>query len=211
MDSATATRRLAEERTRLERLRDGLHHDGIGAPFSEGLSELSAAGQHQADVATETFDTEAGTTILTDVEFELAEVAQAERRLAEGTYGRCMECGEPIPDERLDAVPATRYCVRHEERWEITGGVRAAALANARGLDGGFLAHDDDRDPAGPGDGDGGDTDDDDDGGGGRSPEVAALHVDTGPVEPGWRVAGSDDDPDDLDPDDGNSGAAVDR
>jgi hypothetical protein len=31
-------------------------------------------------------------------------------RLARGQYGRCEHCGRPIPDERLEAVPATRFC-----------------------------------------------------------------------------------------------------
>jgi DnaK suppressor protein len=36
---------------------------------------------------------------------------EAARRLAEGTYGRCVRCGKAIPAERLDALPATGTCV----------------------------------------------------------------------------------------------------
>lgn len=42
----------------------------------------------------------------------LAEVERAEERLAEGTYGVCVSCGSPIPDERLEARPFATLCVR---------------------------------------------------------------------------------------------------
>lgn len=35
-----------------------------------------------------------------------------------GTYGRCTVCGERIPDERLEALPDTAYCVRDAGREE---------------------------------------------------------------------------------------------
>ncbi|AEA22743.1 TraR/DksA family transcriptional regulator [Pseudonocardia benzenivorans] len=42
---------------------------------------------------------------------DLEAVERAERRLADGTYGRCARCGGPIPPERLDALPAAETCV----------------------------------------------------------------------------------------------------
>jgi DnaK suppressor protein len=41
----------------------------------------------------------------------LAEIEQALERLEAGTYGRCDECGDPVPFERLEAIPAARFCV----------------------------------------------------------------------------------------------------
>ncbi len=32
-------------------------------------------------------------------------------RLEEGSYGICTECGEPIAEARLDALPAARMCI----------------------------------------------------------------------------------------------------
>ena len=46
----------------------------------------------------------------------LSEVAQAIRRLEAGSYGRCEICGEPIGEARLEAMPATRYCINHANR-----------------------------------------------------------------------------------------------
>ena len=33
------------------------------------------------------------------------------RRMGEGDYGVCVECGEEIPRRRLELVPATLHCV----------------------------------------------------------------------------------------------------
>ena len=43
----------------------------------------------------------------------LDEVRRAQQRLAEGTYGTCEVCGEPIGEARLEVMPATRFCIRH--------------------------------------------------------------------------------------------------
>jgi DnaK suppressor protein len=46
---------------------------------------------------------------------ELAEVEAALARLADGTYGECMDCGMPIPPARLTAYPTARRCVACQE------------------------------------------------------------------------------------------------
>jgi RNA polymerase-binding protein DksA len=42
---------------------------------------------------------------------EIAEIDAALRRLAEGIYGTCERCGDSITEARLQALPATRFCV----------------------------------------------------------------------------------------------------
>jgi DnaK suppressor protein len=44
---------------------------------------------------------------------DLDEVDAALGRLAEGTYGTCAVCGEPIPDEELATLPTARACAGH--------------------------------------------------------------------------------------------------
>jgi DnaK suppressor protein len=46
----------------------------------------------------------------------VAEVDRALAKLDEGTYGRCDDCGRPIPEERLEAVPWTSLCVECRSR-----------------------------------------------------------------------------------------------
>jgi len=43
----------------------------------------------------------------------LDEVRRARRRVADGTYGVCEVCGEPIPEGRLEARPWATRCVAH--------------------------------------------------------------------------------------------------
>ena len=49
--------------------------------------------------------------IRADLEARLGEVDRALVRIDEGTYGFCVQCGEPIPGERLSARPAADRCV----------------------------------------------------------------------------------------------------
>lgn len=38
-------------------------------------------------------------------------IEEALERLHQGTYGSCLNCGEPISAKRLSAIPWARYCV----------------------------------------------------------------------------------------------------
>jgi DnaK suppressor protein len=41
---------------------------------------------------------------------ELAQVDAALRRVRDGSYGECADCGDPIEEGRLLALPATAFC-----------------------------------------------------------------------------------------------------
>jgi RNA polymerase-binding transcription factor len=47
---------------------------------------------------------------------ELEAIGKAEARLQEGTYGVSVESGDPIPAERLEAVPWAERTAEEEER-----------------------------------------------------------------------------------------------
>ncbi|MGE0232545.1 MAG: TraR/DksA family transcriptional regulator [Flavobacteriaceae bacterium] len=49
---------------------------------------------------------------------ERARIELALRRVDEGTYGLCEECGEPIPERRLEIDPAATYCVPCQRLYE---------------------------------------------------------------------------------------------
>ena len=50
--------------------------------------------------------------------FLLWKIKDALRRIEEGTYGICEECGEDIPIARLKARPVTNYCLDCKTRME---------------------------------------------------------------------------------------------
>ena len=94
MDAERARERLAEERTRVER-------------------ELQEHGQRQAadepedtgDQAADLEQAETDSALRDDLRHTLDAIERAEARLGEGTYGVSVLSGDPIPDERLEAIP----------------------------------------------------------------------------------------------------------
>lgn len=115
VDDDAARHHLGDERRRLEHLRAGLENGHLhDEPEEDSSAELSHVDQHPADAGSDAFEREKEFSILEQVEAELADVDRALERLDQGTYGRCDACGEPIADERLEALPAARFCVQHQ-------------------------------------------------------------------------------------------------
>ena len=119
MDQDEVRQRLADERDRLETVRAGFEAEHLHEESEdESMSELSHLAQHEADVATETFEREKDFSILEQVEAELADVERALTRIDDGLYGKCEACGTEIGDDRLEAMPATRFCITHQTQAE---------------------------------------------------------------------------------------------
>ena len=107
-------RRLLEERDRLvsalarytKETRDTMREES---------GDVSAFRSHMADVGTDTADQELDATNAARQTRELSEIDAALQRLYQrpDDYGRCERAGEPIPFERLDAVPWARSCRAH--------------------------------------------------------------------------------------------------
>jgi RNA polymerase-binding transcription factor DksA len=119
MDNEEARRRLEEERARLEGVKETFADEHLtDESEGEAVSELSSIDQHQADLGTETFEREKDFSILEQVDAELADVEHALHRLDDGTYGTCEVDGKPIPEARLEALPAARFCLEHQSEAE---------------------------------------------------------------------------------------------
>lgn len=116
MDQAEARERILQEKDRVSALATDLRAEGLDESEGDQLSELSAYDQHQAELGSETFEREKDISILESLETELADLEKALRKIDEGTYGICEACGKPIPAERLQAMPATRFCVEDQRR-----------------------------------------------------------------------------------------------
>ncbi len=52
---------------------------------------------------------------------ELRQIEAARRRLDDGSYGRCIDCGEAIDPQRLRAQPAALRCIACQRQAELTG------------------------------------------------------------------------------------------
>jgi DnaK suppressor protein len=111
MDQARARELLASQRQRIE---DALADLAV----REDEEELSHLDQHSADDAQFLADEEVQEGLAERLREELEAVERAERRLADGTYGLSIESGEPIPDERLEAIPWAERTAAEQERYE---------------------------------------------------------------------------------------------
>lgn len=45
-------------------------------------------------------------------------IDEALNRIEDGEYGKCVRCGEVVPEKRLEAVPWARHCVRCQDLHE---------------------------------------------------------------------------------------------
>jgi DnaK suppressor protein len=100
----------------------------IGREIADGRREFIDSAHDVGDasvadeVASEAF-TGAGhdSVVLTQVRDALA-------RVEAGTFGLCIVDGGPIEEKRLDAVPWTPYCLRHEQSLEASSGSKTPTL-----------------------------------------------------------------------------------
>jgi RNA polymerase-binding transcription factor DksA len=104
---------LERERVRLLGLKENLteatedeEHESPGDP---------SAGGHIADAGSELFERSRDLSIVEDLDAQLADIVHATARLTNGSYGTCEACGRPIDPERLDARPATRFCLEDQQ------------------------------------------------------------------------------------------------
>jgi DnaK suppressor protein len=58
----------------------------------------------------------------------LKQVRNALERIENGTFGKCLADGKQIPEKRLNAIPWTPYCLKHEKKLEIVKGVQTPSL-----------------------------------------------------------------------------------
>lgn len=89
---------------------------GLQESMRDNTGELSEIDNHPGDAATELYHRSMDISLLERDEHELDDIAAALKAMDEGTYGICAASGEPIPYERLSALPATRFTKEHAPR-----------------------------------------------------------------------------------------------
>ena len=102
--------RLAAERERTLRRLGMLSHD-FDAVVADSR-DTNADDEHDPEGATIAFERSQVVALVRQAQHQLDEIDAAQRRLEAGSYGVCEECGSPIGDERLEARPTARLCLR---------------------------------------------------------------------------------------------------
>jgi DnaK suppressor protein len=90
--------------------------EGVGAKQEDDPSIEVRGDQGEASVEIETWAIARQEEV--NLREQLAEVEHALSKFALGTYGRCEQCGQPIPLARLRAFPEARYDVAHQAEVE---------------------------------------------------------------------------------------------
>lgn len=103
--------RLLEERGRTAKAIAYLHQEHQGTTEDEQRELSGGLDNHLADIATHTYDRELDSTLEESEGVHLAHIDASLKRIEEGTFGICENCGKQITPERLEAMPWVTLCI----------------------------------------------------------------------------------------------------
>ncbi|WP_138751901.1 TraR/DksA C4-type zinc finger protein [Paenibacillus sinopodophylli] len=112
--------RLLDEQREIEHRLESNDHYGLSHSLRDDTGELTSIDNHPGDTATELYEREKDVALLEQEELHLRRIDAALNAITSGTYGICATCNEPIPLERLDAVPDTLQCIEHAPRQHLS-------------------------------------------------------------------------------------------
>lgn len=85
----------------------------------DASGDLSGYSYHMADVASDDYERDFSLGRATDEQKLLYLIDEALKRIEEGTYGNCIECGKPIAKTRLKALPHAEVCINCQKKKEV--------------------------------------------------------------------------------------------
>ena len=95
-----------------------LHEEGLNKTFKDSSGDLSGYSFHMADMATDLYDREFLLGLAEGERDRLLALDEAIKSIDEGTYGKCLLCGNPISRQRLKFMPEAKYCLEDQEKKE---------------------------------------------------------------------------------------------
>ena len=110
-------RKLKPYRDLLLARREGLFRQVTEAEMSSRERDAEAT-QDPADMAANAYTKELLISMSANDRRLLDLIDEALKRTESGDYGECVNCGEPILEKRLNAVPWARYCLRCQDMKE---------------------------------------------------------------------------------------------
>jgi DnaK suppressor protein len=75
----------------------------------------------EIDQANEMIEREMGYVMSSNMRSNLDQVDEALTRIADRTFGKCLNCGQDISIKRLELLPFARFCVPCQEKMESRG------------------------------------------------------------------------------------------
>jgi DnaK suppressor protein len=113
VDLQDARQQLEQMLSELDAATTTLENEGAGES-----SELSHFDQHPGDTASELSDTDRETALIEAAGDQRAQVKAALARIDDGSYGVCVDCGQPISEARLQVRPEAARCVECQVKAE---------------------------------------------------------------------------------------------
>ena len=110
-------KKMKTYRDRLLERRESLVSQVTAAELSSRERDLEAT-QDPADMAANAYTKELLISMSANDRVLLGLIDEALARVESGDYGECVNCGEPIQEKRLNAVPWARYCLRCQDMKE---------------------------------------------------------------------------------------------
>ena len=110
-------RKLKVYRDRLLDRREGLVGQVMEAE-QYSRERDSEATQDPADMAANAYTKELLFSMSANDRHLLELIDEALVRIEDGEYGKCVHCGEPVQEKRLEAVPWARHCLRCQDLQE---------------------------------------------------------------------------------------------
>jgi len=120
-----AKKELKSYRTILLKERDaaggGLSHIAettLNKSQRDASGDLSGYSYHMADMASDDYERNFSLGRATDEQKIIYSIDEALKRMEDGSYGNCLQCGKPISKRRLKAVPYTELCIDCQKKNE---------------------------------------------------------------------------------------------
>jgi len=110
-------RKVKAYRDKLLARRESLFSQVTEAEMSSRERDLEAT-QDPADMAANAYTKELLISMSANDRKLLQLIDEALERVERGEYGECVNCGEPLTEKRLDAVPWARYCLKCQDLQE---------------------------------------------------------------------------------------------
>lgn len=92
--------------------------DTLKKSQKDASGDISGYTYHMADVATDNYDREFSLGLASKDRKSLYELEDALKRIEDGSFGVCLDCGSSISKTRLKVVPQARLCIKCQEKRE---------------------------------------------------------------------------------------------
>lgn len=108
-----------------EKVGGGLTHiaeDTLNKSQRDASGDLSGYAYHMADMASDDYERDFSLGRATEEQKILYAIDEAMKRIEDGSYGNCLQCGKPIAKKRLKVLPYAELCIDCKSKNE--GGCR---------------------------------------------------------------------------------------